>query len=298
MKKTYKVAGHFFSIEAKNGFPFWSIMKECYGVFEASNEEVNPRFVLTIDDSPIYCKEKRLIFSNEQDLKDGFISFSIFKTPDKTHYIELRQPSSHDTNAYMSLNPDFSKATLNLSGKLEEQWLTFNTAVSLCFHFSTSCQDTLLIHSSAVEYKGKAYLFLGKSGTGKSTHSRMWLNAINGVTLMNDDHPIIRVNNNGEIVAYGSPWSGKTRCYKNLQVPLGGIIRIIRAPYNKVTRLSIIQSYASIMTSCGGMTWEKDLADGRDQTLQKIISHIPCWKMECLPNEDAARVCSEAVTNV
>ena len=83
-----------------------------------------------------------------------------------------------------------------------------------------------------------------------------------------------------------------------MSVPLGGIIRIIRAPYNKATRLSPIHSYASVMPSCGGMVWEKEFADNRDATIQKIISHIPCWNMECLPNEDAAKECSKVVTEV
>ena len=115
---------------------------------------------------------------------------------------------------------------------------------------------------------------------------------------MNDDHPVLRVGEDGMTTAYGSPWSGKTPCYKNISAPLGGIIRISRAPYNKPVRLAPIQAYASLMTSCSGMTWDKELADGRDRTLQGIVSRTPCWVMECLPDEDAARVCSESVTAV
>ena len=114
---------------------------------------------------------------------------------------------------------------------------------------------------------------------------------------MNDDHPVLRVED-GTVTAYGSPWSGKTPCYKNISAPLGGIVRISRAPYNKARRLAPIQAYASLMTSCSGMTWDKDLADGRDRTLQGIVSGTPCWVMECLPDEDAAKVCMEAVTAV
>ena len=147
-------------------------------------------------------------------------------------------------------------------------------------------------------YQNKAWLFLGKSGTGKSTHSRMWERALDDVILMNDDHPVIRINEKGEAFAYGSPWSGKTNCYKNIKAPLGGIIRIVRAQHNKAKRLSTIESYASLTTSCSGMTWEKQLADGRDRTLQGIITSVPCWIMECLPNEEAARVCAQTVTKV
>lgn len=138
-------------------------------------------------------------------------------------------------------------------------------------------------------------MFLGKSGTGKSTHSRMWMAALDKVSLINDDHPIVRICDDGTVMAYGSPWSGKTRCYKNESAPVGGIVRISRAPYNKARKLSVIESYASIMTSCSGMTWEREMADARDSTMQGVISKVPCWVMECLPDNDAALVCSAAV---
>ena len=298
LEKTYKVAEHYFCVNAKEDFPFWPMMKECYGPFETIGNDNNPLFTITIDCSAIDDKKKTLIYSNQDDVKDEFISFSVFKKSDNSHYFELRQPQSSEINGCMHISSDLSNATLKVSGRDIEQWLTFNTAVSLCFHLASSTYNTLLLHASAVEYNGRAYLFLGKSGTGKSTHSRMWLKAIDRVTLMNDDHPIIRVWDNGDIIAYGSPWSGKTRCYKNIDAPLGGIIRIVRAMHNKAIRLSPIQSYASIMTSCGGMVWEKELADGRDTTIQQIISRIPCWNMECLPNEEAAIICSTEVTKV
>ena len=157
--------------------------------------------------------------------------------------------------------------------------------------------DTVAIHSSCIVYKDKAILFLGESGTGKSTHSRMWRTALEGVVLMNDDHPVLRAED-GTVTAYGSPWSGKTPCYKNISAPLGGIIRIVRAPHNRAVRLSPIQAYASLMTSCSGMTWDRTLADGKNATMQGIISSVPCWVMECLPDEDAAKVCMSAVTSV
>ena len=298
MKKTYKVAEHCFSIEAEKDFPLWPKMEECYGPFEVHNSNSDNRFTIIVGDYTANRDEMQLVYSNMENVKDGFIAFSIFNDRDNGYYFELRQPLSSEVNALLSLNRDFSKATIKLSGKVEEQWYSFNAAVNLCYMFSTVNYGTLLMHSSAVEYKGRAYLFLGKSGTGKSTHNRMWLNALEDVTLMNDDHPVVRVWEDGNIVAYGSPWSGKTRCYKNVQAPLGGIIRIVRAPHNNAVKLSPIQSYASVMTSSTGLTWDKRFADNRDATLQQIISRIPCWNMECLPNTEAAIVCANAVTKV
>lgn len=296
MIKLYQVAEHTFSIEANEDFPFWSIMEERYGPFEVSDIDTKYLFHIVIDEQ-INCDEKVLLYTNQGNTNDEFVTFSVYKLKDNSHYFELTQPRSKEINGVLYFNENFSSAILKLSGPPAEQWLTFNTVVNLCFHIASSSHNTLLLHSSAVIYKERAYLFLGKSGTGKSTHSRMWLNALNGVILMNDDHPIVRVYDDN-IIAYGSPWSGKTHCYKNIHAPLGGIIRIIRASHNKAIRLSPIQAYASIMPSCGGLVWEKEYADNRNSTIQSVISRIPNWNMECLPNEDAAKVCSKAVTEV
>lgn len=297
--KAYKVAGHIFEVEMDMYSGIWERMVEPYRPFEVERgiEDEDILFRLSVDADVARDSDLELVYTNKDSVEPGFIELSVFKNS-MGHYFEFAQPNSVIANGRMHLSMDLKQARLSLEGNEIEQWLTFNTAMNFCFLLSTACLNTVLAHSSCVTYKDKAYLFLGKSGTGKSTHSRMWLNALEGVVLMNDDHPVIRIGENGQAIAYGSPWSGKTRCYKNMQAPIGGIIRISRAPYNKARRLSVIESYASLMTSFSGMTWEKDLADGRDRTIQGIIRSVPCWVMECLPDEDAARVCCEAVTNL
>lgn len=293
---TYLVAGHLFGIEAESTSFLWSMMKECYGPFAVDSDQIR-RFTLSVSEMVEMPSDAVHAYSNREDVEDGFIILDVFRSAEGHHFI-MSQPRSVEPNGRLFVSADYSRAEVSLHGTRIEQWLTFTAAVDFCYLLSTACHDTVLTHSSAVMYKGRAYIFLGKSGTGKSTHSRMWLKALEDVELMNDDHPVIRLDRDGNPVVYGTPWSGKTHCYKNVQAPLGGIIRISRAPYNKPNRLSPIHGYASLMTSCSGMTWEKDLADGKDRALQGIVSRTPCWVMECLPDEDAARICSQAVTAV
>ena len=293
----YKVAGHLFDIRMDAGSFIWGRMDEPYTPFEvAADQEDETLFTVdVVEDIEEFTAP--LIYTNRDTVEPGFLIMNVYK--DENGYcFDFSYPGSESVNGRMSISNDYKSADLSLSGSEIVQWYTFTTAVNFCFLLSTARLNTVLAHSSCVTYKGKAWMFLGKSGTGKSTHSRMWLSALDGVVLMNDDHPVIRIGDDGRAVAYGSPWSGKTRCYKNMEAPIGGIIRIARAPYNKARRLSPIESYASLMTSFSGMTWEKDLADGRDKTIQGIISKVPCWVMECLPDEDAARVCSAAVMEV
>lgn len=237
------------------------------------------------------------VFTNSGTSEPGHMIMTVTKDKHWYHF-ELTHPASPQVNGRLSVSMDGRSAAMSLYGDDMEQWLTFNTGVNLCYLYSSSQLDTVLVHASCVKWQDRAYLFLGKSGTGKSTHSRMWLRALKDVELMNDDHPVIRLNDEGEVIAYGYPWSGKTICYKNIQAKVGGIIRIARAPYNKARRLSSVEAYGSLMTSCSGMVWEKELADGRDRTMQGIIGSVPCWVMQCLPDEDAALVCSKTVAEV
>ena len=297
----FKVAGHMFRIKGTDLYSSVSermdVSYSPFAVKEDGPDEPSPLFILQLQTQDVTWKESAPVYTNRSNPEPGFIMLSVYKD-DEGHHFEFTQPSSSSINGRLSVSLDFSTARLSLSGTDVEQWLTFTTGINFCFMLAGAAYQTILAHASCVMYNGKGYIFLGRSGTGKSTHSRMWLKALEGVELMNDDHPVLRVGNDGQVTVYGSPWSGKTQCYRNVQAPLGGIVRISRAPYNKASRLSPVHAYGSLLTSCSGMSWEKDLADGRDRAIQGIISTVPSWIMECLPDEDAALVCSRSVTEV
>ena len=155
--------------------------------------------------------------------------------------------------------------------------------------------NILLMHGSALCMDGEAVIFSAKSGTGKSTHSRLWIENVPGSKLVNDDNPVIRVAEDGSVKVYGSPWSGKTPCYRNVSVPVGAIVRIRRAKYNALTRQSTLESYASVYSSCSGFKADRGMADGQHRMLEHIALNVPCYVLDCLPDEEAARVCASGV---
>ena len=170
-----------------------------------------------------------------------------------------------------------------------------STALMMLYTYATAPLDTLLMHASVVRYAGKANLFLGVSGTGKSTHSRLWLSHIDGCDLVNDDNPVLRVEE-GVLYVYGSPWSGKTPCYRNLRVPVRAIIRLEQAPRNEIRRLSGLQAYASILSGASSIRWERTLMDRMTATVEKASNLAACWHLDCLPDPEAAAVCFHATT--
>ena len=184
---------------------------------------------------------------------------------------------------------DYREGRLFLTGRKSE--LVLDSALRLMFDLATAGKDTLCIHAAVVSCEGKGYLFLGPSGTGKSTHAQLWLKHFEGTELVNDDNPVVR-----DGVVYGSPWSGKTPCYRNVSVPIGGIVRLSQAPYNKIRRLSGIEAYVDLAESVGGKVWDSRIAEGLHQAENKLASTVPMWHLECLPDEAAARLCHDTIT--
>ena len=170
-----------------------------------------------------------------------------------------------------------------------------NNALMVMYALATANKQTALFHSSVVSFQDKAYMFLGKSGTGKSTHSRLWLKYIEGTELINDDNPVVRIHDDGSILVYGSPWSGKTPCYRNVSYPLGAIVLLEQAPQNVIRRLKPLEAYAALMTSISGKRWDSRLAEGLHETENLLVTHASIWHLDCLPDEDAARVCNGMV---
>ena len=181
-------------------------------------------------------------------------------------------------------------------------WLSGNWSVRLTrfalwigYGLMTLPYGTVAIHSSCIVYKNMAVLFLGESGTGKSTHTRLWRENIEGSYLLNDDSPIIRIED-GKVWAYGSPWSGKTPCYKPERYELKGCARLSQASYNKITRLSVLEAYAAIHPSCPPeFAYDSNLYDHISGFIDKLISKVPFYHMACLPDREAPRVSCQTI---
>ena len=156
-------------------------------------------------------------------------------------------------------------------------------------------QDALTGYREEERGEGRGYLFLGHSGTGKSTHARQWLAAFDDAWLLNDDNPIVRVMENNEVLVYGSPWSGKTPCYKNSHARVGGIIKLSQASYNRMRMLSLPEAYAYILSSTSGLKMDRQMTDYMHETIKHVIMNVKCHHLECLPNTEAAAVCFHGV---
>ena len=155
--------------------------------------------------------------------------------------------------------------------------------------------DGLLLHSSAVMMDGEAYLFSAPSGTGKSTHTQLWLQVFGDrAKILNDDKPAMRLEN-GVWYAYGTPWSGKYDYSVNAKVPLAGICILSRGDENRILPYGGAKAIHDILTQ----TIRSSDADAMIKLLElldQLVTAVPVWKMECTPDPEAARVAYRAMS--
>ena len=298
----YKVAEHVFSVTldgSVSGNPdgtvdFFARCMDNYAPFVIPGQTRNLAFALAVQPSaPLdYTEEIR-----QEDEGQTIICGHTVSGESVFEFL-LRDVST----GTLICSKDYREARLlmgNAATDLRLQKFALNNSLMVLYALATAGLGTALFHSAVVSYKGRGYMFLGKSGTGKSTHARLWLKHVAGAELMNDDNPVVRfyddVSGKSGAVVYGSPWSGKTPCYRNVQAPVGGIVLLSQAPYNRIVRLRGVQAYAALVTSISGKRWDRSLADGVHATENSLAKNVPVWHLECLPDEAAARLCSENV---
>ena len=277
----YEVGGHVFSVSG--GEEFLALM-ENYAPFHCDTDVTDGEraFSLTIGGSevPLYSEELRQE-EEGQEIVCG-------KTADGKAVFEFRW--WNEIAGWLVCSPDYREGRLLTTGRYTK--MAVDNALMVLYALATAASGTVLFHAAVVSHEGKGYMFLGPSGTGKSTHARLWLKYIDGTALVNDDNPVVRLAADGLPVVYGSPWSGKTPCYRNVSYPLGGIVLLSQAPYNNIHRLGGIHAYASLVASISGKRWDSRVADGLHATENALASTVPVWHLECLPDEEAAKLCS------
>lgn len=191
-------------------------------------------------------------------------------------------------------NKDFDNCHCALNGNYNMRCFGLNNALMMVFAFASSKRQTTLIHASLVRQNGYGYAFIAKSGTGKSTQVSMWLRHLPGCDLMNDDNPIVRIIDEKAYI-YGSPWSGKTPCYRNVKAKLGAITQIDRAKVNSVDKITPVEAFAVLLPSCSSMKWDLDIFNNICDTITKLIETTGIYTLHCLPNKEAAEVCNQAI---
>lgn len=192
--------------------------------------------------------------------------------------------------ALLIATPQFDDCRCAIRGDMAVRHFAINSVLMLVYAFSAAFRETLLVHASVVRHAGRAYAFTAESGTGKSTQVANWLMNIEGCDLINDDNPIIRLVD-GFPTLYGSPWSGKTACYRNVSVPLGAVLKIERDTRNHVEPLSPVSAFAVLLTACSAIRSDEEIYHRLCDTVSALVGKVTMATLHCLPDAASARVC-------
>lgn len=155
--------------------------------------------------------------------------------------------------------------------------------------------DTFLIHGAAISCGDRAYLFTAPSGTGKSTHIRLWKRYLGErVDIVNGDKPLLRLRD-GQVDVCATPWAGKERWQKNRIVPLGGVCLLHRGAENRIRSVAPGDHLDELMRQVYRPARPEALA-ATLRLLDEVLRRVPLYLLECDISEQAVRTSFEAMT--
>lgn len=145
------------------------------------------------------------------------------------------------------------------------------------------------IHSSALVFDGKAYLFSAYSGTGKSTHTRKWVKRFGDrAVVINDDKPSFRLVD-GKCIIYGTPFAGGTDIQKNTSAELGALVFIERADTNSLEKIPPAKSVSFLLSQSPGRANER-VGERQLEMFSEILTKYPAYLLKCNMDDEAVDV--------
>lgn len=222
----------------------------------------------------------------EDKLFDG-VRASIYHTSESRLLLEL---STQERTHTMVIDRDWQEVQSDVLMDDPSDFFFINRLVMIVYGVAIAPHHMLKIHASVTELEGNALLFLGTSGTGKSTHSRLWRKFVPGATLLNDDEPILRIMEDGEVRVFGCPWSGSAPCYRNASAHVTALVHLRQSPENKLTKLRGRDSFDSLYSSTAFLHSDKKRHLATFDTVADVLEQIPVYRLDCRPDEEAVQL--------
>ena len=153
--------------------------------------------------------------------------------------------------------------------------------------------NAFMLHSSFIKHNNKEILFSAPSGTGKSTQADLW-NKYENAEIINGDRAGIRKIGD-EWTAYGLPFAGSSRIFKNKKAPISHIIILRQGKENKLKRLSPREAFIKIYSETTIHTWDKEFQNNTVEQISDLVQNVPVYLYECLPNEDSVKFLKQKI---
>lgn len=292
----YIVANHRFTIRGKTPQIFQKYLTCGHPFQTINNSNTEKKFTVVLDSHLEDWNHKFDLFSQRKKISVFEYENSVCEIFQyKNEYlIRLEFKDKKDALLIVSENNNTVFLT-NFSSQEQTEIYDFQFLLWLIYGIATLNENTVAIHASTIVYQNQAILFLGESGTGKSTHTHLWQKHIKGSFVLNDDSPIVRIIN-GKPMAFGSMWSGKSAYYINESYPIAGMVRIVQAKQNTIKKLNKLEALAAVYPSCPPMfAHDKRLSENISEILSSILIETPIFTLYCLPDLDSVSVSFSAI---
>lgn len=234
------------------------------------------------------CIEKQLV---QGDTIDIYEAEDYYRVSYKK-YIQVRSYINYkyinQTDIYLADNVEEEGETA------EKDVINMMYSIRDAFFFHMLKFGRIAIHSASILYNNKVWLFAAKSGTGKSTHVKMWDKKLYPHEGYNGDLVVCYLEGD-KIIAANVPWSGTSNIYSNQKAIAGGILFLKRDAENKVCTVSEDEACIQIVSSCLTPTWNRELFEQNMNTVEAIVKKINYGILFCRPDEEAARVSKEFI---
>ena len=226
---------------------------------------------------------EEMVEENIFDLENAFKSRGyIDKFGERVIYIEIGKRKH-----YLHISSDLYTYASDLTLINPEEAEFLNVFLKLAFILTSASKKTIKMHASVTEKDGNALMFLGVSGTGKSTHSYLWRKYVEGCTLLNDDEPIVRIYDDNSVRVFGAPWSGSTPCYRNVSAKISAFVHLHQSPENKLTEEGGREAFVSIFSSTHTLQTDSSITNDVFNTVADILGVVPVYRLDCRPDREA-----------
>lgn len=205
------------------------------------------------------------------------------------------------------LDPRLEPYHVKETGALDTTPITFTQANSKLYEdlYQFAVEElpkhgSFIAHAAVVEYDGLAYAFMAPSGTGKSTHVKLWMNTLkSNCAIINGDKPILRLDKtpegNPRVLACGSPWAGKEGWQTNTSAPLAGLCFLTRGTTDACLRISPTEAFDSAVRQIY-MPSDPVSAIRTLDFVDVLLQTVPLYQLSCTMNKTAVKASFEAMT--
>ncbi len=289
----YNVAGTYMNVETNNGY-LTNRMKD----FQCNKQE-NPDISVQIDQCEYITKPQgRLLIEDS-------IKWLVKENENDGFHIYSEGMGQNNIMSHIDTNTGWSNANIkcvkrdfdNDVPSVVKSWSDLYSfmLMGIVFRNNLLNRGGIVMHASSIAWNGKGILFTAPSGTGKSTHVKLWEKYLgNAVTVVNDDTPAIRFKDEIPMLC-GTPWSGSSDKFVNIEVPIKAIVVLSQAPQNSIKKLGVFDALQMVMPRCFLPYFDEKLMEKAYAVIEKIIDKIPVYHLQCRPDKEAMELVYECV---